>query len=58
MSDIIKAGVYKVEIEFKLEKDIMESELDEIFEEGISNHFDAISSEDIGRYILVKEEEN
>ena len=52
MLNIIKAGTYKVEIEFTLEEDTSETELDNIFEDAMYNNFN-----DIGEYIPVKKEE-
>lgn len=55
---IIKAGTYKVEIEFTLEEDTLETTLDSIFEEAIYNQFTDISSSDIGKYVRLDTEEN
>lgn len=49
----IKAGTYKVEIVFTLEEDILETALDNIFEDAMYNNFNNISSSDIGEYVLV-----
>ena len=57
MLNIIKAGTYKVEIEFTLEEDTSETELDNIFEDAMYNNFNDISSSDFGEYIPVKKEE-
>ena len=57
MLNIIKAGTYKVEIEFTLEEDTSETELDNIFEDTMYNNFNDISSSDIGEYIPVSEED-
>ncbi|MDU7030129.1 hypothetical protein [Robinsoniella peoriensis] len=57
MINIIKAGTYKVEIEFTLEEDTNETELDNIFEDAMYNSFNDISSSDIGEYIPVNEED-
>lgn len=51
MEKIIKAGTYKVEIEFTLEEDTFEPTLDYIFEKAMYEDFDNISSSDIGEYI-------
>lgn len=55
MANIIKAGTYKVEIEFTLEEDTFETTLDNIFEDAMYNNFNDISSSDIGRYIAQTE---
>ena len=55
MPKTIKAGTYKVEIEFTLEKDILETKLDNVFEDAMYNNFNDISSSDIGEYIKVTE---
>ena len=57
MDKIIKAGTYKVEIEFTLEEDTAENILDNMFEEAMYNNFNDISSSDIGQYIKQEEEE-
>lgn len=48
--NIIKAGTYKVEIEFTLGKDAYESVLDGIFEDAMYCDFSDISESDIGEY--------
>lgn len=55
MANIIKAGTYKVKIEFTLEEDTMESTLDKIFEDAMYNNFNDISNSDIGEYIIIQE---
>ena len=55
MPKTIKAGTYKVEIEFTLEKDTLETKLDSVFEDAMYNNFNDISSSDIGEYIKVTE---
>lgn len=54
MTKTIKAGTYKVEIEFTLEEDTLETTLDHIFEDAMYNNFNDISSSDIGEYISVE----
>lgn len=54
MIKMIKAGRYKVEIEFTLEEDTYETTLDNIFEEAMYINFNNISDGDIGEYIPVK----
>ncbi|WP_099467783.1 hypothetical protein [Konateibacter massiliensis] len=56
MTNIIKAGTYKVEIEFTLEEDTAESVLDNIFEDAMYNNFNDISSSDVGEYVKVNED--
>ena len=55
IANIIKAGTYKVKIEFTLEEDTIESTLDKIFEDAMYNNFNDISSSDIGEYIIIQE---
>ena len=55
MIKTIKAGTYKVEIEFTLEEDTLESALDNIFEDAMYNNFNDISYSDIGEYVPVTE---
>jgi hypothetical protein len=50
IKNIIKAGTYKVEIEFTLEEDTYESVLDGIFEDAMYCNFSDISESDIGEY--------
>lgn len=57
MIKTIKAGTYKVEIEFTLEEDTLETALDNIFEDAMYNNFNDISSSDIGEYIPVTNSE-
>lgn len=54
MIKTIKAGTYKVEIEFALEEDTLETALDNIFEDAMYNNFNDISESDIGEYIPVE----
>ena len=54
----IKAGTYKVEIEFTLEKDTLETALDNIFEDAMYNNFNNISESDIGEYVLAARGKN
>ena len=54
MVKTIKAGTYKVEIEFTLEEDTLETTLDAIFENAMYDNFNAISSSDVGQYVEVK----
>ena len=56
MNKIIKAGVYKVEIEFELEEDTLESELFYIFEDAMYNNFNDISSSAIGDFVSIIEQ--
>ena len=51
MKNIIKAGTYKVEIEFTLEEDTLETILVDIFDNAMYNDFGDISSSDIGKYV-------
>lgn len=55
MANIIKAGTYKVVIEFTLEEDTSETILDNIFEDAMYNNFNDISSSDIGEYVAQTE---
>lgn len=54
MTKTIKPGTYKVEIEFTLEEDTLETALDNIFEDAMYNNFNDISDSDIGEYIPVE----
>ena len=54
MVKTIKAGTYKVEIEFTLEEDTLETTIDNIFEDAMYNNFNDISESDIGEYIPVE----
>lgn len=56
MQKTIKAGTYKVEIEFTLEEDVSEAELDGVFEDAMYSNFNDISSSDIGEYVPVAED--
>lgn len=56
MLKTIKAGIYKVEIQFTLEEDTSEITLDNIFENAMYNDFNDISNSDIGEYIPVTEQ--
>lgn len=58
MINTIKAGTYKVVIEFTLEEDTLETTLDHMFEDAMymHNNFNNISSSDIGTYVLQSKE--
>lgn len=57
MTKTIPVGTYKVEIEFTLEKDTLETTLDAAFEDAMYNESSNISSGDIGEYIPIDEED-
>ena len=57
MVKTIKAGTYKVEIEFTLQEDTLETTIDNIFEDAMYNNFNDISESDIGEYIPVEKQQ-